>query len=91
MVIDKVVRVDLLILGERNFPVASTKLPATVVVDLPELLEAARRRNPSLTYEEIVRAIWRHGTKCLRDAISRGEPVNVNALPGRVKPIRAPK
>lgn len=84
---DKIVRVDVLVLGERNFPVSAVKLPETAVADLPELLEAAKRMNPSLTYDEVVRSIWRYGTKVLRDALARGVPLKVSDLPGRVKPI----
>lgn len=86
----KVVRVDVLIMGERNFPVAQTKLPVTVVADLPLLLEAAKRANPSMTYEEIVRAIWRYGTKQLRSNLATGKPIpSTQNLPALVLPVKA--
>ena len=83
----KVTRVDLLVLGPRNSPVVQTRLPEAAVADLPGLVEAAQRLNPSVSYEEVIRSIWRHGTKVTRDALARGAGVRVEDLPKHVKPI----
>lgn len=88
MAADKVTRVDLMVLGERNFPVYSLKLPQTAVADLPELLAAARRMNPSFTYDEIIRAIWRFGTQRLANTLAKGVLPRVEDLPDQIKPIK---
>lgn len=82
-----VARVDIMILGERNYPEAQVKLPDSVVADLPVLVAAAQLANPSASYAEVVRAIWRYGSREVRSALARGGKLNPNVLPGMVKPV----
>lgn len=83
----KVARVDIMILGERNYPEAQVKLPDVVVADLPVLVEAAQAVNPSASYADVVRAIWRYGSREVRSALARGGKLSPQGLPGMVKPV----
>jgi hypothetical protein len=72
---DKTRRVDLWILGARNFPQAHVKLPETLVDDLPDLLARSRELNPAVDTAAVVRTIWRLGCYRLRQNLLRRIPV----------------
>ena len=78
---DRTVKVDMWILGPRNYPQAHVKLPEAVVSDLPDLIASARGLNPAVQTEAVVRAIWRLGSYRLGQNLLRRIPVRVADLP----------
>jgi hypothetical protein len=76
-----VTKVDIWILGDRNYPLAHVKLPSFAVSDFPDLLERAREMNPAARPDDIVRAIWRLGSYRLLQNLIRGLPISVKDLP----------
>jgi hypothetical protein len=73
--IDRVVVIDMWILGERRYPFAHVKLPEDVVRDFPRLLELARGLNPAVSAESVARAIWRLGSYRLEQNLLRRIPL----------------
>lgn len=69
---DPVKRIDVLILGDRNYPMAQVKIPEHLCFDLKQLVEAGQILNASIGEEEITRAIWRLGSRQLRRNLARG-------------------
>lgn len=70
---EQVERVDLLILGPRQYPVAPLiKLPASLVGDLPDLLAEFQKQDPTVGFEAVMRAIVRLGMRRLRLNILKG-------------------
>lgn len=59
-------RVDIWIVGDRNFPLAKISLPESLVANLPTLLDGARELRPSADLGSIVRGIWRLGCLAVR-------------------------
>jgi len=78
---EPVVRVDVWVLGLRDYPLAYAKLPATLVADFAELLHGAQRLNPATTPDAVVRAIWRHGSRQLWRNLRHRIPVTAQDLP----------
>jgi hypothetical protein len=59
--IEEVVRVEISVVGSRNFPIVTAKLPINLVSDLPTLVHYAQMIQPEVSSEEVIRAIWRAG------------------------------
>lgn len=78
----KVTRIDLQILGDRNFPIATARINEEQCRDFPTVLDAALKLNPSTTPEDVARAIWRYGTRALQGNLARRIPIRVETLPG---------
>ena len=78
---EPVVRVDVWVLGLRDYPLAYAKLPATLVADFAELLHGAQRLNPATTPDAVVRAIWRHGSRQLWRNLRHHIPLTAQDLP----------
>ena len=55
-------RVNVWLLGERDYPERLVKLPEHLVRDLPDLVATAQGLNPAATPDGVVRAIWRLGS-----------------------------
>ena len=72
----------MLVLGERNFPLATAKVPARHASDFPDLLEAARALNPITGPEDVIRAVWRLGCRRLWANLRHHIPVRDGDLPG---------
>jgi len=68
--VDKVLRVVVSVRGERDFPMHEIKLPDILIGDLPVLVEAMQKIRPEATPDDAVRAIWRFGSKSLRDTLA---------------------
>ena len=86
---EPVVRVDVWVLAARNYPLAYAKLPATLVVDFANLVDGARRLNPAITPESVVRAIWRYGSRQLWRNLRHRIPLTAQDLP-EPKPLGEP-
>lgn len=69
---DPVIHVVIDIIGDRNYPIRRVKLPTHIVSDLANLMDNSLRLNPALTFDEVVRSIWRHGSRLTRNNLSRG-------------------
>jgi len=80
--IEPVHRVDLIVLGPRNYPLATARIPARHVSDFPDLLKGARALNPFTTPEDVIRAIWRLGSRRLWMNIRHRIPIRDGDLPG---------
>ena len=78
---EQVVRVDVWVLGPRNYPLGYAKLPATLVADFPDLLHGAQRLNPATTAEDLMRAIWRYGARQIWRNTRHGIPLTARDLP----------
>lgn len=81
----KVSRIDLQILGERNFPLATARINAEQAKDFPTLLDAAVKLNPATTPEDVVRAIWRHGCRRVNNILATRHPINTDELPNAMR------
>lgn len=77
----KVTRVNVQLLGARNFPLATGKIPEELCHDFGEVYAAALVNNPTATPEDVVRAIWRYGTRATRKAIKEHISIKTEALP----------
>jgi hypothetical protein len=86
---EPVVRVDVWVLGPRNYPVGYAKLPATLVADFADLVDGAKRLNPATTPEAVVRAIWRYGSRQLWRNLRHRIPITGQDLP-EPKPLGEP-
>lgn len=86
---DSVKRVVISVRGDRDFPLADVKLPEHLVADLPVIVDAMVKLKPDATPDDAVRAIWRLGSKAVRDALAH--PMRaaglLKNLPGPVAPI----
>ncbi len=69
------------VIGDRNYPIARIQLPTHVVEDLSNLLETALKLNPTMGYEQVIRGIWRHGSRMVRNNLARGIVPNDAVLP----------
>ncbi len=59
-------RVDIWLVGDRNYPVAKVSLPESLVADLTTLLAGVRELHPSADLRATVRGIWRLGCLAVR-------------------------
>jgi len=75
------VRVDVWVLGARNYPLGYARLPAMLVADFADLLHGAKRLNPATTPEAVVRAIWRYGSRQLWRNLRHRIPLTAQDLP----------
>jgi hypothetical protein len=73
-------RVNVWLLGNRNFPERLVKLPEHLVRDLPDLIAHAQRLNPVATADGVVRAVWRLGMYRLGQNLLRRIPLNPSEL-----------
>jgi hypothetical protein len=73
-------RVNVWLLGNRNFPERLVKLPEHLVRDLPDLVARAQQLNPAATADGVVRAIWRLGTYRLGQNLLRRISLNPSEL-----------
>jgi len=78
---EPVVRVDVWVLGARNYPLGYAKLPATLVADFTDLLHGARRLNPAASAEDLTRAIWRYGARQVWRNLRHRIPITAQDLP----------
>ena len=70
---ERIERVDILILGPRQYPVAPLiKVPGVLVADLPNLLAEFQKQDPTATYEGLMRAVVRLGMRRLRTNVLNG-------------------
>ena len=76
-----VTKVDIWILGDRNYPIAHVKLPGFAVSDFRELVQRAQALNPAVRPDDVVRAIFRLGSYRVLQNLIRGIPVRVGDLP----------
>jgi len=74
-------RVNVWVLGNRDYPERLVKLPPDRVRDLPELIAGAQQLNPAVTADDVVRAIWRLGSRRLHQNLLRRIPVRLSDLP----------
>lgn len=72
MIMEKVVRVDVQFLGDRNYPLERAKLSGHLAEGFPDLYEKARKINPAITIDEVVRQIFDLGVRKLNANIARG-------------------
>jgi hypothetical protein len=78
---EPVVRVDVWVLGARNYPLGYAKLPAMLVADFPDLLHGAQRLNPAASAEDLTRAIWRYGARQVWRNLRHHIPLTAQDLP----------
>ena len=57
----KVTRIDVQVLGDRHYPLASGRIPEEQAREFSEVLADAQELNPAATAEDVIRAIWRMG------------------------------
>jgi hypothetical protein len=74
-------RVNVWLLGDRDYPERVVKLPHDRVRDLPDLIASAQRFNPAVTPDDVARAIWRLGSRRLHQNLLRRIPVRLSDLP----------
>jgi|OpeIllAssembly_1097287.scaffolds.fasta_scaffold00045_19 hypothetical protein len=94
-------RAEILVLGDRNYPLHPTiKIPTLLTTPLAGLLKTAQSRVPDITYDDLVKAIWSLGVNRLTAAldaglvVERGGVVKEPALsskPAAGKPAEGPK
>lgn len=66
-------KAEILILGERNYPLHPTiKVPALLTAPLAGLLQTAQSRVPDITYDDLVKAIWSLGVNRVTAALDAG-------------------
>ena len=68
-------KADIWLLGDRNFPERKITVTGELLRDLPELLTARQRLQPSLDMDALVRAIWRFGVRTVRHNQQRNIPI----------------
>lgn len=73
--------IELLLLTDRKYPIKKIKLLKHLVEDINYLVPAAQKLNPSLTEDDVIRAIYRLGSRSLRANIARGIAPNPTSLP----------
>jgi hypothetical protein len=71
-------RVQVTVLGERDFPLAQFHLEEAYVKDFAALVDAIHEEHPALTDKEIIRLLWRYGTRSLRSALSKRAPLRID-------------
>lgn len=72
-------KVELWFLGDRGFPHAKVSLPEELTGNLPELLAAVRRLQPSFDLDALVRAVWHFGVRGVRHRQERRIPIKLPA------------
>jgi hypothetical protein len=77
----RIFRVHVMLVDERNYPLATAKIPEFVVADLAELITGAQELNPSVTPESVIRAVWRHGSRRVWSNLRRRVPISSKDLP----------
>jgi hypothetical protein len=71
-------RVQVTILGERDFPFAQFYLEEVYVKDFAALVDAIHAEHPALTDREAVRLLWRYGTRSVRGALTKRVPLRID-------------
>jgi hypothetical protein len=69
---ESVKRIDFQFLGDRNYPVAFAKMAGPLAESFPELYEKARKINPAISVDEVVRQVFDLGVRKLHANIARG-------------------
>lgn len=78
----RTVRVDVVVLGERNFPIGFSKVGEEAVSDYAALLLAAQKKNPAANHDDVIKSIWRLGSVALADRLRKGWLIDTDELPG---------
>lgn len=65
----KPVKITMDVLGARGYPLASVKLSEATIADFNDLIKLAQVHDPAARLDDIVRGIWRHGTKSFRRSL----------------------
>jgi hypothetical protein len=71
-------RVQVIVLGERDFPLAQFYLEEIHVKDFAALVDAIHTEHPALTDKEVIRLLWRYGTRSIRGALSKRVPLRID-------------
>lgn len=75
------VKITLDVLGDRGFPLVQAKIPESFLTDFNELLQFAQERNPQATAEDVVRCIWRYGTRSFWQSLRTNKAAAFKYLP----------
>ncbi len=79
---NRVRRLKIYVLGQRDYPEALVTVPEHLVADLPDLVERARALNPAVRIDAIIASIWRLGSHRLAQNLLRGIRVRVSDTTG---------
>jgi len=79
---NRVRRLKIYVLGQRDYPEALITLPEHLVADLPDLLDRSRALNPAVRIDAVVATIWRLGSYRLGQNLLRGIRVRVSDTTG---------
>ena len=79
---NRVRRLKIYVLGQRDYPEALVTVPEHLVAGLPDLVARARAQNPAVRIDEIIATIWRLGSYRLGQNLLRGIRVRVSDTTG---------
>ena len=79
---NRVRRLKIYVLGQRDYPEALVTVPEHLVAGLPDLVARARGQNPAVRIDEIIATIWRLGSYRLGQNLLRGIRVRVSDTTG---------